>query len=357
MGKKLQDNKDIKHNQQVNSTLIREFERLLDQIKFDIDMAPSKTESMANYYRLKQIKNSLDIIKKYPKKITSGSELEHIKGIGKGTIQRINEILETGKLNEIKLDITKQEYLKTLATLEQVFGIGPKTAHDLVTKYNIKSIQDLKDAYKNHKIELSTQILTGLEYLDKYKENIPRAEITNIDKYLLQITYELNPKLFHLICGSYRRQKPTSNDIDVLISHPAYKTKKDIHKAKNNLLLELVKKLKQDKFLLADLTDKDPEVKYMGFCKFQNNPIRRIDIRFIPNDSWATGVLYFTGPGDFNRKMRELAGELGYKLNEFGLFKITQIKNKEVAKLIPTSYEKEIFDLLGMEYLPPELRY
>ena len=67
------------------------------------------------------------ILKKYPEKITikNYQELENISGIGKGTISRIKEILETGSLSELKdfVDINKEKK-KIIEDLESVVGIG-----------------------------------------------------------------------------------------------------------------------------------------------------------------------------------------------------------------------------------------
>ena len=87
-----------------NKTIIDEFEKLIDQIKYDIDHSSDKKRNF-NSFRLRQIKNSLKIIKTFPKKIKDDKDLEELKqlkGIGKGTINRIKEIIDSGKLNEIK---------------------------------------------------------------------------------------------------------------------------------------------------------------------------------------------------------------------------------------------------------------
>ncbi len=153
------------------------------------------------------------------------------------------------------------------------------------------------------------------------------------------------------LCGSYRREKPFSNDIDVLIS------KKDTtSNNKQNHLERFVNKLKnpmsrsKDKPLLIDsMTDKKIKTKYMGFAKLLDNPPRRIDIRFISYDSYPSALLYFTGSGDLNKKMRNIAKEKGYKLSEYGLF------DKD-GKPFKVTSERDIFHKLGMEYLPPSLR-
>jgi DNA polymerase/3'-5' exonuclease PolX len=90
----------------------------------------------------------------------------------------------------------------------------------------------------------------------------------------------------------------------------------------------------------------------MGFCKYKDNPIRRIDIRFIAKESLASALLYFTGPYELNTLMRIEAKKQNMLLNEYGIFKI---KNNKFTK-INVLHEKDIFHLLGMEYLKPNER-
>lgn len=336
-----------------NQKIIDEFTKLINQIKIQIDNAPKTSDYIANNFRLKQISTALQIIKDYKKEIKSGSDLKDIKGIGKGTVRRIDEILKTGILSEIKISLTERKLSEAIEKLQQVHGIGHKTAFDLITKHNIYSVNELKKAHENNLIELNDQILTGLKYHGIYKQNIPRNEITQIKKYLEDRAKTIDKNLQITICGSYRRGKETSNDIDVLVSHPGIKTKFQLG-SKDNYLLKLVKLLKTNNFLLDDLTDKNFEIKYMGYCKFKKNPVRRIDIRYIPYESYYTALLYFTGSGSFNKKMRRLAEQLGYLLNEYGLYKLSD--NKEKKKRLKINSEKDVFDVLGMDYLEPKER-
>ena len=331
----------------MNNKLINEFTKLLKQIAFNINTSNTKKEETKHSFRYRQINNVLNIIKKYNKKIKNGNELKDIKGIGKGSINRIDEILKNGFLKEISLNQQDTNNLKQIKELEKVIGIGNKKAIELVLKHNIKSVKSLINAHKNNKIKLNDKILLGLKYINKCKDNIPRKEIIKIDTYLQKIINKTDIELFGIICGSYRRLKPSSGDIDLLIVHPKIKTIQQLNK-KKNYLLQLIRKLKQDKFLIDDMTDKNPINKYMGFCKYKKNPVRRIDIRYIPYNSYYSALLYFTGSGNFNKKMRNIAIELGYKLSEYGLFKNN--------KLIKTNSEKEIFNKLNMKYVKPENR-
>lgn len=356
-GKKDVDINDIEIANTKNEKIVNEFQKLIDHIKVQIDISPSSSVYSTNLFRLKQITNALIIIKKYPKEIKRGEDLKEFSGIGKGTIERINEILKTGKLSEIKVSKSEGKYSEYVKELEKIHGIGHVKAYELVTKYGIKNIKDLIKAYNDGIIELNNIILTGLKYHNLYKENIPRAEIDKINDYINRIVKGIDKKLEAVICGSYRRQKPTSNDIDILITHSDIKTKLQLaEQGDDNYLLQFVKELKEDKFILDDLTDKDYKIKYMGYCKYvegkKEYPIRRIDIRYIPYESFYTAMQYFTGSGDFNVKIRRLAEQLGFMLNEYGLY---EIKGNKKIKIKITS-EKDIFYKLGLEYLPPEKR-
>ena len=325
----------------MNSQIIEQFEKLIEQIKSDIDHALKQEDKVKHGFRLKQVKNALAIIKKYPNQITQGKDIESLKGIGKGTVARVDEILKTGKLSEIKVNVKYEHSLKAMEELEQIFGIGRVTAHDLVVNQHITSIKMLKDKHKKGDIELPHQIVMGLKYHGIFQENIPRAEIDDINVFLQKIGKEINKKLIITISGSYRRGKMTSNDIDVLLSHP---TKNYTH--------NFITKLKDIKFIIDDLTDKDYNVKYMGFCKYLNNPIRRLDVKFVPLESYYSALLHFTGPGNFNQQIRELAKHLGYLLNEYGLYRLED--NKKIK--IDINSEKDIFDALGLEYIEPSKR-
>ncbi|ARF11843.1 DNA polymerase family X protein [Klosneuvirus KNV1] len=335
-----------------NEPIVTEFLKLIDQIKIQMDIAPSTKDFVTNSFRLKQIINALKIIKTFPKEIKSGEDLGDFEGIGKGTISRINEIIETGKLSEIKVSKTNEKYSKYVEELQKIHGIGQVTAYNLVVKQGIKTIEDLKKAYNDGTIELNDVIVTGLKYHGVYQEKIPRDEVTEINKYLEKMAKKVDKQLTITICGSYRRQRPTSNDVDVLLTHPKIKTKLQLTTQDNNYLRKFVEVLKKNKFILDDLTDKDYEMKYMGYCQYNKNPVRRIDIRYIPYDSFAAAMLYFSGPAGFNVKMRSLAESLNYLLNEYGIYKLIGDKKKRIK----TTSEKDIFDILGMEYLTPEKR-
>lgn len=337
-----------------NSALISEFENLVKQIEYDIDNAKDKKDKTINLFRLKQISNALEIIKKYPTTIKSGEELKEIKGIGKGIINRIDEILKSGSLSEItigKEDIKKSAYIDDL---KEIYGIGETKAHELVYEFGIKNIEDLKKAYKEGKIKLNNNVLVGLKHHDEYKQQIPRKEMKKMNKYLKKIALSIDPSLEVKICGSFRRKKPFSNDIDCMLTHPKIKTIDDMRTKKNYLHL-FINTLQEVSFIVDTLTSENVETKFMGFCRYSPKyPLRRIDIRYIPRESYYPALIYFTGSGTFNQKMRQNAKKKGFKLSEYGLYQID--KNGKYTIFIPVKSEEEVFEKIDMKYLEPKDR-
>jgi len=350
----------------MNDIIISEFKRLIAFLKDKVDTYKlNEDKKNANVYnfKIRQLSNVLGILKKYPTEITKDNyqELKEINGIGKGSIDRIKEILDTGKLKELgKFTDVKKEKNDSINELEEIVGIGRAKALEFF-KQGITTIKILKDKIKKKEIEVNDKILLGLKYHGVYKMNIPRKEVDKYYKFIEKVINYINKKhefteknkYIFQICGSYRREKLFSNDIDVLISKMGTKndkTKCEIH------LERMIKKLKSNikinnnnPLLLDDMTDKNVKTKYMGFGKLKDYPIRRIDIRFVPYESYFSALLYFTGSGDLNQKMRKIAKDKGYKLSEYGLFDSNDKRFKITS-------ERDIFKKLDIEYLPPKLR-
>nr|QFG74494.1 MAG: DNA polymerase beta thumb [Megaviridae environmental sample] len=347
----------------MNTSIIDEFKKLVNYFKAEIDIIEDKKKKNAYNFKVKQLSRVVSILKNISYEITSSNfeELIDVPGIGKGSIKRIKEILTDGKLSELGDFVDdKLEKTNTLNELEEIVGVGRANALEFYKK-GIKSVKMLKDKIQSGDIDVNDKIKLGLKYHNVYKKNIPRKEITNVYNLLEKVIDKINTKndfsnkdkyIFE-ICGSYRREKDFSNDIDILISKKGTNTGAD-----NNYLEQIVKKLKSDlsknkkkPLLIDDMTDGDVKTKYMGFAKYKDHPIRRIDIRFVSYDSFFFALLYFTGSKDFNLKMRNIAKDKGYKLSEYGIYD----ENDEKIKMKVRS-EKSIFKFLDMDYVEPKNR-
>lgn len=303
-------------------------------------------------YRMMKLSNALDIIKNYDSVITidNVNEMLQIPGIGIGTITRIKEILTTGTLSEINelKNICKDNNL-LIEQLSKIININNVKAKQLIKEFNIVSIDDLIKRVDSGIIDVNDKIKIGLKYYNKYEMNIPRNEINKIYNIIDEKLYKLDDKLLFYICGSYRRNKPISNDIDILLIHTDCITQYDV--IDNNILSKVVNCFKQNNFIIDDLTDASSGTKYMGFCKLSiHYPIRRIDIQIVGIESFIPALVYFTGSYEFNRTMRKKAKLLNYKLNEYGLI------NKKTKQAIIITSEQQLFEILNMPYLTPEQR-
>lgn len=350
--------KQVDINNLNNKKIVTEFDLLINDIQYKLNNNEYDKNEIAKYkFKLKHFKNALKIIKMFPDKITKGNDLKDISGIGKGTIDRIDEIIKTKKLAEVDKPEIKEikKEMDLIDELSQVINIGSKVAKQLIEKYNIKSISELKKKVKDNKIEVNDKIKMGLKYHGIVEVKIPRKEIDTYNEILQKLIKTIDENLILTIAGSYRRCKDVSNDIDILITHSEIKTNKDYSKIDINYLFETIRLLKSKKIIVDDLTDTDNGTKYMGFSKLPRKKVRRIDIRFVPYDYYPAALLYFTGSYELNTQMRQIAKTLGYKLNEYGLFKL---KKDDIYSDTPVKVksEKDIFKKLKLDYLEPHER-
>lgn len=335
------------NNIEYNVVIIELFKKLVNLLKKTNKLETDKKQKTINNFRIRNLDNALLVLSELNYEITLNNVNDlKLPGIGKGTISRIVEILENNNLDEIdELEkIIKTKDIDIITELNDVIGIGDTRAIELIKKYKIKSVNELIDKVNSGQIEVNDKIKLGLKYYGKYKTNIPRDEINQIYIYMENKLKIYNNKLMFIVCGSYRRGKSTSGDIDLLLIHEDVWFQYDIPNV--TYLTEVINLFKKDKFLLDDLTDTDGGTKYMGFCKYKKNPVRRIDIRMVGIESFFPALVYFTGSYELNQKMRKIAKNMGYKLNEYGLY------DKDNNNIVLTS-EQMIFDILGMEYIEP----
>jgi DNA polymerase beta len=316
-----------------NDDLIEIIEKLIEYTE-----KKSKTESKEKF-RLSALKKAVSSIRDCDFKITSGKQAMQLESIGKGIAERIDEFLATGTIKELNNELDPKTILSN--ELQSIHGIGSVKAEEFI-KLGIKSVNELKTLVNNKTIKVIHSIEIGLKYYDDFKLKIPYEEIVDIYKNIESVVYKYYPDVIMNVCGSHRRKKALSGDIDILITHKNSQFKKELQ--------NIIKYLTDYGILIDHLTSLG-QTKYMGVCKHPLINIgRRIDIRFIDFDSYYYALLYFTGSVNINKKMRLIALQRGLTLNEYSL---ENILTKE--KFIVNS-EKEIFDILECKYLTPENR-
>jgi DNA polymerase/3'-5' exonuclease PolX/predicted flap endonuclease-1-like 5' DNA nuclease len=207
--------------------------------------------------------------------------------------------------------------------------------------------------------KLNSHQLQGVKYFHDMSQKIPREEVQRGERILKAAATHMNSELQITLCGSYRRGRPKSGDIDCLITHPGISSMDELNNYPVNILAKFVELLTNLGFLIDHLTDFGRS-KYMGFCIINQSinsfttkktpTARRIDIRFIPYNSYGAAILYFTGSKTFNTQMRSWAIGKGYSLNEYGLKKVKD------DTMISCKTEEEVFRILDYQYKTPEQR-
>ena len=320
----------------------------------ELELIRNNLISLNDIFRLKAYTNVLKIIKENFSNtpIQSGNDLETFKGVGVKLINKINEILKNGFLEET-VELKNNSSFKIIELFSNIYGIGPKNAHKFVNEKNILSIEELEkrknEIQENGLPLLDNKMQLGLKYYKHFLNRIPRDEMimheTFLKKQLEKIIIKY-PETNIMIVGSYRRNKIDSGDIDILISN---------EKNKKEVFIEFINILKNSKYLIDDLAF--GEKKYMGVCNLKNKEPRRIDILYTTPQEYPFAQLYFTGSGNFNSLLREYANSKGFRLNEYGL-KYYDTKTKIIGDFVENIFtnEEDIFNFLKIPYINPENR-
>ena len=281
-------------------------------------------------FRARAYQKVQDTIMTYSTNITSPSQLKGLPNIGSSIMDKLNEYVETGTLQ----DLEKEKH-NPVNILCEIYGVGPKKSQELVLA-GIKTIDELRERQN----ELLNDVQkVGLKYYEQIKERIPRLEIEKFKKIFIDIFITDTDTKFEIV-GSYRRGQQTSGDIDVIITgNTSSVYKKFVNDLlKTGIILEVLSCGESKTLVIAKLPGK--------------NIARRIDFLYAPPNEFAFAILYFTGSKIFNTIMRQYSLDKGYTFNEHGIYKLeNKKKGEKVNKEFNT--EKDIFDFLGLQFKTP----
>lgn len=289
-------------------------------------------------FRAKAYRNAIKAIKNLNYELESGADAAKLPGVGKKIAEKIQEIIDTGKLHQVE-ELGEDKITKTriLGQLAKIWGVGPVKAQEL---WNLGA-RSVDDVHK-YKDNLTDNQLVGLKYYHDLQKRVPCEQVgelaDKIGKVINKLAAEMSVSIKHRICGSFRRRVPTCGDMDLLLTEESGK----------EILKQVVQRLIEKDILLETL-GLGP-TKYMGITRTSDGTHFRIDMEVIKPHEWPFALLYFTGSGQFNERQRLLAKKKGYTLSEHGL------RDVDTGEWIPLESERAIFEFLGMEYLPPWAR-
>ena len=268
-----------------------------------------------------------------------------IPGVGAGIYKKILEFAQTGKINEL-FTLRKSKIIKAYLVLSKIIGIGPQTIKKFIN-LNIYSLNDLKRAVKQNKVILTDVQKIGLKYYKDINTKIPRDEVTHIAWMIREIIIGINPNSLVEVVGSYRRLKPESGDIDMLVTDPRGLDERKM----KQIMTKFISLVSSNKGFVSFLSHGEQKTTFLLRSDI-SGIVRQIDVFLLPPDELIPYLLYATGSAEHNEYIRGLAKKKGYRLNQTGLYKIINGKLERVY----LSSEKQLYEVLGIDYVPPDKR-
>ena len=284
---------------------------------------------------------------------TGEDAVAEIDRVGDAIASKVVEYVETGSINE--LEDLRDSLPVEMAALTSVEGVGPKTVGTLYEALGITTLDELAAAAEAGEIQEVTGF--GAKTEQNIRENIPFARQSQQRERLgaaRPVADDLCAYLDTLdtvarvdVAGSIRRWKDTIGDVDVLVASD------------------------DSEAVVAGFTEWNDaaDVIEAGSHKASLRADGvRVDLRVVVPEEFGAALQYFTGSKDHNVRLRNRAIARDYKLNEYGLFDISDLDtdaadtNSDTAdsqragvKLAGQS-EAAMYEELGLAWIPPELR-
>jgi DNA polymerase (family 10) len=290
-----------------------------------------------NPFKIRAYRNGADIVSNHPHDLARLDEvgLREIPGIGKDLAARIREISETGDA-EYHRELVA-EFPPTILDLLNLQGVGPKTVAMLYRELGIRTVEDLEAAARDGRIRAlrgmgakkEGLILKALEDRKRFAGRHLLPDAHDAAAAIVSHLRERAPGAAIEPVGSLRRGCDTCGDLDFLAAGAPPTLMDDLTEYR---LVERV---------LGQGDSKTSVLIQGGF---------QADLRLVAADQRGAALQYFTGSRNHNIALRDRAIRRGFKLNEYGLFRI------EDDVKVAGEREEEIYGELGLDWIPPELR-
>lgn len=292
----------------------------------------------ANPFRVRAFSNaarSLEETTEDLRELIKSKELLEVRGIGKGIFADIESLFATGTF-ELYEDLRKQVPAGVLAML-RISGMGPKKVKLVYDELGIKSVEELEHAGRAGKLadlpglgeKTQTNILSGIARMRKYQSRFLYSDAHAQASEIYDVIRALPVVERHMIGGSLRRRKETIGDVDILVS------------ARNSgQIMDVFIGMDQVATVVGHGDTKSSVILTTGIA---------VDLRVVKDEEFTFASHYFTGSKRHNTEVRARAKKLGFKLNEYGLF-------KSDGEATPCEDEAALFAKLGLSYIAPELR-
>ena len=290
-----------------------------------------------NPFKIRAYRNCADITANHPHALGLLDEvgLREIPGIGKDLAARIREIGQTGDA-EFHRELLA-EFPPTILDLLRLQGVGPKTVATLYRDLGVKTLEELEQACKDGRIRAlkgmgakkEALILKALEERKRFAGRHLLSKACDASAALQEYLRERAPEATIDAVGSLRRGCETCGDLDLLATA-----------APASLM---------DAFIEYPLVER-----VLGHGETKSSVLIQggfqADLRLVAADSRGAAMQYFTGSKAHNIALRDRAIGMGFKLNEYGLYR-TSDEGRAAGER-----EEDIYAALGLDWVPPELR-
>src|SRR5919206_807255 len=262
---------------------------------------------------------------------------KELSGIGKTIEEKIVQVVEDGEMHA--LTKRKQIVPTEVVLFMRLPGLGPKTAARIWHELGVTTVDELKLAAENEQLRTLTGLGAKTEervlkaLAEKKQEPSDRRLLGDGLAALLAVVSVLqkHPAAVEVSeAGSARRRKETFRDLDIIA------TATDPEQ-----LIDYFTKLAW----VVEVVAKGPSK-----ATVLSNDGLRFDLRVVPPDSYGNLLQHFTGSKHHNLALRERAVKDGYSVSEYSITVV------ETAKELKYTTERGVYERLGYEYIPPELR-
>lgn len=262
-------------------------------------------------------------------------KLDEIPGVGKAIAEKIDEIFSTGRLQF--LEKLEQEVPPTIIEVLQVPDIGPKKAALFWKQLGVIDLAGLEAAAQAGKLRTlpgmgeksEAKILAGIEAVKRRSGRIPLGKAWPFAQELFTYLGAVPGVARVSAAGSLRRMRATVGDLDILVAA-----------IDSGPVMEAFTNHPQ----VISVSGKGST---KASVEFHNNI--RAQLWVHPPERWGTALQYATGSKDHNVRLREIALKKNLSLSE-------QALTHEDGREILCASEEEVYTLLDLPWIPPELR-
>jgi DNA polymerase IV len=329
----------------------------------------------------------------YPYKLSSPREIMRLPGCDDKAALLFVEWKNTGVIQAV-IDIDNDTAMKVLHLFYDIWGVGAKTARHF---YYNKGWTELDDIIEFGWKDLDRVQQIGVKYYDDFLSPIPRLEVEQIAQVVREHAIRVrDERVTVTIVGGYRRGKEASGDVDLIVSHPDLDATADLvkdivealedsewithtllmslnstHRGQNTLPFRTTRSTHGAGFDTLDkalVVWQDPnwptrEEELEENPNMKNPNIhRRVDIIISPWRTVGCAVMGWSSGTTFQRDLRRYAKAVkGWKFDSSGIRsrttgEVMQVEGPEGVDGSPEDAEKKVFEGLGLEYIPPNMR-